>query len=485
MEFKLNNVIPVARKSITTTTLMKLLLLSIFLTYTTCSSSEIINLTDANFEEYKSKHPSMLLYFHASYSEESEKLQMHFRALPQHIKGDMLFAIVSQKEYVINHKYNVEFPYPKIILVNNLNSLNNELFYEYTGEMKANQIADWVERKMHRKLQSINSKTDLEEAVSSYDRIVCLVGQDSDLEKFSNSSLTDTFTDLHFYSLNNLELIQSLNIPEKYKNLEEKVILFKSYDDKLNVLSVDFSQTQKVENFIRTYIYPMLNPFSQTNYLYAVNNKLSFGVVLLPNSNEISQENLDNIIAEMNDSAAKLRGDLFFMYGNFSDQYQTTLAIDFEVEEKDLPVALIQDYNKEMKSIRRFKLDNIDLNAEGKSKSISEFFNKFKYNVLKRFLRSERIMREHPYEEEENVYHLVRKNFEQILMNEHENKYALVYFVRRNCGPCNEFFKEFLKVSLGNKKETDVIFATVDGLSNEFDEFDVPGYPSVLLFKPG
>jgi hypothetical protein len=476
MEIK--NVIPSTGKY--TNTLLKLLLVCIFLNYITSTTTQIINLTDTNFEEYKSKHPVMLLYFHASYSEESEKLQMHFRALPEHLKSfenNILYAIVSQREYIINHKYNVEFPYPKIILV------NKELFYEYTGEMKANLITDWVERKMHKKLQSINTPQDLEDAVMSYDRIVCLVGEDSHLEKFSNSSLTDTFTDLHFYSLKNLTLIQSLNIPEKNKNLEEKIILFKSYDDKVNLFSVDFSNTQKVENFIRTYIYPMVNHLSQTNYLYAINNKLSFGVVLLPN--EISEENLKNIITELNQSASKMRGELFFMYGNFSDQYQTTLAIDFEVEEKDLPVVLIQDYNKDTKTIRRFKLENIDLNAEGKSKSISEFFDKFKYNVLKRFLRSQKINRDNPYEEIENVYHLVRKNFEQILMKENENKYALVYFVRRNCGPCNEFYKEFLKVSESNRKEADVIFATVDGLSNEFDEFEVPGYPSVLLFKPG
>jgi len=30
-----------------------------------------------------------------------------------------------------------------------------------------------------------------------------------------------------------------------------------------------------------------------------------------------------------------------------------------------------------------------------------------------------------------------------------------------------------------------IIFGTIDGLFNEFDEFVVQGYPTIMLFKPG
>jgi hypothetical protein len=40
-----------------------------------------------------------------------------------------------------------------------------------------------------------------------------------------------------------------------------------------------------------------------------------------------------------------------------------------------------------------------------------------------------------------------------------------------------------LAKSLGDQSK--IIFGIMDGLQNEFDEFEIPGYPSVLLFKPG
>ena len=226
----------------------------------------------------------------------------------------------------------------------------------------------------------------------------------------------------------------------------------------------------------------MVNGLSQGNYLYALNNKMPFTVLLLPNA--ISEVHLDVMVKELSVSAEKLRGEMFFMYGNFSDQYQTTLAIDFEVEEKYLPVVLIQDFNKETKLLRRYKLTNIDLNQEATSKTITAFFDSFKGKTLRRFLKSERSNGD-PYNEQDNYYNLVRKNFNDILTTVHKDQYAMVYFVRRNCGPCNEYLKDFKTVAAKNKKATDVLFAIVDGLSNEFDEFEIPGFPSVLLFKPG
>ncbi len=107
-----------------------------------CNSEKILELNDSNFEEYRLKHEYVLIYFHANYSEESKFLQMHFKRLPGFIspKKDIVYAIITQKNYIVNHKYNVEFPYPKIILV------NKDSHHVYSGEINTNTIADWVER---------------------------------------------------------------------------------------------------------------------------------------------------------------------------------------------------------------------------------------------------------------------------------------------------------------------------------------------------
>ena len=55
-------------------------------------------------------------------------------------KIDIVYAIISQKSYLTNHKYNVQFPYPRIYLI------NKDIHYIYNGEINTNQIADWIHR---------------------------------------------------------------------------------------------------------------------------------------------------------------------------------------------------------------------------------------------------------------------------------------------------------------------------------------------------
>jgi hypothetical protein len=101
-----------------------------------------LELNDTTFEELRAKHEYLLIYFHANYSDESKFLQIHFRRLPNYLstKRDMVFGIISQKNYITNHKYNIEFPYPKIVLI------NKDIHYVYAGEINTNSIGDWVLR---------------------------------------------------------------------------------------------------------------------------------------------------------------------------------------------------------------------------------------------------------------------------------------------------------------------------------------------------
>jgi hypothetical protein len=107
-----------------------------------CNSEPILELNDTNFEEYKAKNEYLLIYFHASYSQESISLQKHFIEIPKYLNKTkpIVYGIISQKNYYVNHKYKVEFPYPRILLINKDNN------YVYKGEIKTDSIAEWVMR---------------------------------------------------------------------------------------------------------------------------------------------------------------------------------------------------------------------------------------------------------------------------------------------------------------------------------------------------
>jgi thioredoxin 1 len=428
------------------------------------SKLSFYELNDENFSEYLNKHEYLAVYFHATYSDESKTLQNQFKKIPYYLETNssfnLAYGIITQKAYQTNHKYNVDFPYPKIFLI------TKETYWEYKGEMKAETIADWMDKKLHKKIHIIENVEDLTKQMTEFDRIVCLVN----LQLSNYGQLIDTFNDLHFYQMTNQTLIDTLNIESKYKNSEPKIIIFKNYDERISIYSGDTNNFTKIENFIKAYTYPLVNKFTSTNYLYAVNNRLTFSVMLF-NGN-------DSLLEEFKESATKLRGNVFFMHGNLSEQSQTTLAIDFEVKEEDLPVIVIQDYSSKDKTVVRYKLSQIHSESSDK---VSEFFLKYKYNALRRFLKSQN---EPSQVLNGNIFNLVRSNFNRILVEENEDKYALVYFERRNCGPCLELKKDFIKLS-ERFNDNNIIFGIIDGLQNEFDEFEILGYPSVVLFKPG
>jgi hypothetical protein len=273
----------------------------------------------------------------------------------------------------------------------------------------------------------------------TYDKIVCVIGYSNVIQRFANeTSIFDTFTDLHFYGISNPRVVESTSTAGKLNLDNPKIFILKNFDDLINVYQGDIYDSKTVSKFIRNNAYPILNNFSPTNYLNAVNNKNSFAVMVCPKS--FSVINVHSLLLEYSNNAKNLREKLYFMHGNFPDQQAISIAADFETEENELPAIFIQEYDKiensENKFIKRFKLTTIDPYS---LEQISIFFNRYNNASLKRFLRSEKLPQIDKFYLD-NVYTIVRKNFDDVVLNNNQNKFSLVYFIRRNCEHCEEVF---------------------------------------------
>lgn len=389
------------------------------------SEERIQTLTDESFNSYKEKHDFMVIYFHAEWSNESKLIKQQFLRLPDWVETDkgILYGIVTSKNYLTVHNYNID-RFPSVVLI------NNDKFYLYKGEMKSNHISEWINNKINKKLVTINTPEDLDKVLEKTHVVISFIGEKQNFDPYLN--LTETFMDLNFVHIDNLDFINQLAINENDKNLNQKIIIFKKFDDLINVYNSDFKSYEKLEKFIRTYSYPIINQFSQTNFLYIVNSQLSYAVLVLPNKNELKEDLLENIYDEYYNVAKNHRAELFFLYGNLDDQSQTTLSLDFEIEETELPVFVIQYTDMKDKIFKRYK-EKVELD---KLNEISEILNKYKYGALRRFLRSEKLPKQQMLDDS-NVYNLVRKNFKELVV-EKEDKWAIVYFTRRNCPQCIE-----------------------------------------------
>ena len=350
----------------------------------------------------------------------------------------------------MNYKYNIK-TYPSIILV------NKDKYYIFKGSITSRSVSKWINNKINKEIHEIIDLNEIEQIFEKSDAFVVYVGDTADnskniifYEEYLKSS--ESFPDRTFYKISNFSLIENLNIPKENKNLKPKVLIFKIFDDNLNIFSpkkeTDFNSTN-IESFIKAYTIPALNYFTSSNH---VNNKIEF-TILVVNSNKTLNLEEDvygpaglELYKEYYTQAIKYRGKMFFMIATYNDLSQTTINQDFDFTESDLPIILINGYNAEQTKNERYKSipNNLD--------NLSEFFEKYKYRVLPRFYISEPLPT-NPFVYV-NVHKLVRKNFFDLVINSNEN--FLVYLVRRNCGLCNEvnficiyFFKfNFLKVFL-------------------------------------
>jgi len=108
----------------------------------------IIMLNDSNFEEYKHKIEFLLLFIHATYSDQSEYLKSVFQKIPEHIKTNrtISFGIMTQKNPKTLKKYKIEGPFPKIFLISKDIDKNQDNIILYKGEFDASLILEWVTR---------------------------------------------------------------------------------------------------------------------------------------------------------------------------------------------------------------------------------------------------------------------------------------------------------------------------------------------------
>jgi hypothetical protein len=106
----------------------------------------IIILNDSNFEDYKHKAEFLLLFIHATYSDQSEYLKSEFQKIPEHIKTNktISYGIMTQKNPKTLKNYKIEGPFPKIFLISKEKARDNIILYK--GEFEASLIIEWVTR---------------------------------------------------------------------------------------------------------------------------------------------------------------------------------------------------------------------------------------------------------------------------------------------------------------------------------------------------
>lgn len=469
---------------------------------------QIIQVNDTNIEEILGSNNYLLIYYHASWSVDSKRLKRHYQAILPQVPSD---ANITVAETTSRNKKTVELceviTFPTICLIE-----SKDLAYKYKGEIDASSILEWLYKKTRKNLHSITSLQQLDIALAKFSSIVTFNYKTKTTdgkytaEYLSFRNCSESFSELPFYVLDNITLLETIyniirrdnnntvgSFPEVGTDGGSKISVIKNFDDGIN-----FIQSSSIEDFefsnlyqnIHIYSYPILNGFSNQNYLYILNSRRPFAILLF---NETSRYYLDLAsnateideasMIEMNTRQAfesagwKFRRNFFFMVGNFSATGQTTVLLDYAIENHQSPVLILQDYfySKEI-PLRRFKKSNV------KVEEIEPFIQSIVEDKAQRYLKSEELL---DVNFQDNVYNLVGSTFVDFLID--SSKYKLVLYQRRNCALCMETEPHFRQLAkeFEEKSRSDIKFGIINSQLNDIEDVFIHGNPSIILYKPG
>jgi len=227
-------------------------------------------------------------------------------------------------------------------------------------------------------IMKIDDISQLNNQINHYESIVLLYQNNDNNDNQSEESIlkakeeikiytniSSKFTDLPFYYTYNSSIVDHFNITSN----STQIFILKNYDEILSVFKQPINY-ENIDKFIKLYAYPLLNIFSTDNFMKVINGRITFSCLFMNNTND-HNELKNNFYEALSSSRMS-----YNMFGNYSDQSQTTLSIDFDLNKTQLPILILMDF--ELKNsdwvIKRYKADESDLlNVE----TIRNFFLKY------------------------------------------------------------------------------------------------------------
>jgi protein disulfide isomerase len=182
-------------------------------------------------------------------------------------------------------------------------------------------------------------------------------------------------------------------------------------------------------------------------------------------------ENASALLSVFSEVAAEVKGEIQAIKTGITQGLETRLAEYIGITASDLPTVRITDTRVDMKKY--------NLQGEITADNIRKFVKDWQSGALKQSLKSEEI----PAEQTENVYVLVGKSFDSIVLD--ETKDVLVKFYAPWCGHCKKIAPIYEELATKLKHNKNLIIAKIDSTTNETDKVSIQGFPTIKFFPAG
>jgi len=406
------------------------------------SASDVLVLSEKNFESTIKENPFVLVEFYAPWCGHCKALAPEWEQAATQLKGKVPVAKVDcTLEQALCSEQDVQ-GYPTIKFFRNGSPM------PYNGDRKANAIEAWVEKKTGDAFTTISSTEDYEKLTKGKEGVVVGFFSNKDSSAFNEfKEVTQATDDVTFAAVFDSSVTNDFQADTVKAFVDGKVY---TSDGKTDLVSWVFD-----------YAFPLVDKLNQKGFERFVKNNKSYFVLLFAPQVEPLEA-----VKTFEQVAVEFRKDLGFLWdlGEQYAQHASKLGISTE----NFPQVVA------MSPKEKFHPMKTEFNAE----NLKKFFEDLLVNKIEIHAQSEDV----PESNDGPVKIVVGKNFNEIVKESTDDVFLEIYAPW--CGHCKTLAPIWEELGEKVQGKSGLVIAKVDGTANDIP-LEVQGFPTLLFFKRG
>jgi protein disulfide-isomerase A1 len=423
---------------------------------TATAASDVLVLTDKNFDDTLKEHTNILVEFYAPWCGHCKSLAPEYEKAAtamKEIDGTVKLAKVdATAETATAEKFEVRgFP--------TLKFFRDGTPTDYSGGRTETAIVNWLKKKTGPPATVLDSKEALETFQNSEDVVAIGFFSGESDEKAAFLKAAFASEEIPFGIATETFDIEGAS--------DKSVMVHKTFDDGSAFYDGDATDSASIVSFVNAEALPLVIPFSQDSAPKIFGGDIK-NQVLIFSDNEADAHK--SIVEACTASARLHKGK--FLFVTIPPDVSRIMEF-FGITEDKIPAVRLVHMGKG--AMRKYEYTEDDINTE----NLNKFLADYTAGNLKPALKSEPI----PSDNSGPVTVLVGKNFDDVVLNNDND--VLVEFYAPWCGHCKRLAPTYDE--LGNKFAhiDHITIAKMDATANEHEAVEVSGFPTLKFWKAG
>ncbi|XP_065319482.1 protein disulfide-isomerase-like isoform X2 [Gordionus sp. m RMFG-2023] len=359
-------------------------------------------------------------------------------------------------------KYKVQ-GYPTIKFI----SKDKSEVSNYNGNRKAEDMRDWILKKIGPQIKIIKKLEDLENLIDSHDVVVFGYFKDPEGFQFTEfKQVAAILEDTPFVATHDASIAKHYKMDtNKHDN---GLILFKKFDEG-SVHHYDKFDDDDIAFFVKSNRMPLVSEFTEQNANKIFTEEHQKHILLFEHK---SAPQHDNNMKIFNESAKNNRGKILFVYIDSSVDVNERILEFFGIKSEELPTLRIINLAGDMKKYKPLpasdpKDKTVILGVNG----INEFVTAFLDGKLKPHLLTETL----PEDWDKNpVKVLAGSNFRDVAYDPNATW----------CGHCKQLVPIYDELGqyFADKPSSNIVIAKLDSPANEIEGLAIKSFPTIKLY---